>query len=94
MAAEITVARESKANPLNSLRAGNGWRRSDYGELHKYAGRGYARITASDNGKVRLDLRYDGYSGGVGDFIENLSPSEARKRGNEFLKNPHKYFYG
>lgn len=92
MASEVFTAKESSVKPINSLRAGNGWKRSDYGDLQKYSGRGYARISNSGNGKVRLDLRYDGYSGGQGDFIENISPKEAKKRGDDFLKNPYRYF--
>lgn len=42
--------------------------------------------------KCSLVLKYDGYSGGVMDTIDNISKDEAIKQGEEFLKNPKKYF--
>ena len=42
--------------------------------------------------KCRLTLRYNGYTGGVEDVIDDISKDEAIKQGEEFLKNPKKYF--
>ena len=50
-------------------------------------------ITTNNKGtKYSVLLKYDGYSGGVMDRIDNLTKDEAIKQGEEFLKNPKKYF--
>lgn len=42
--------------------------------------------------KCSLVLRYNGYTGGVEDVINDISKDDAIKQGEEFLKNPKKYF--
>ena len=50
-------------------------------------------VIINQNGNVcNVVLKYDGYSGGEMDIIEGLSKDEAIKKGEEFLKDPKKYF--
>lgn len=68
----------------------SGWKETA-GYLTKSVKNGSVIINKKGS-KCSLVLKYDGYSGGVMDTIDNISKDEAIKQGEEFLKNPKKYF--
>lgn len=74
-----------------------GWKKTSYGYLKTVTNQQTGNIVGSaivnkHGSKYSILLKYDGYSGGVMDRIDDLTKDEAIKRGDEFLKNPKEYF--